>query len=592
MILVAVASAFPAVTQAMDRSQPPVNQAGLPLRDSAGKAINYPRERLLQIDRSTDRHATNSAAPSPVLDGFVPPTDGGPRPFWQYGIFGGGIGLSNIVIDPTPRPDGGAPEIVIGSALNRWQSIRHNPATGGYDQTFISSVFSSTINQIAVGDVMGDAANEIVVMLEDGRIYLYDFATKTELGRIETGVIGLKALRLIDLSGDTHAELVACTANGLFVFRGEGDLLWQLAGAGGVDLVVGQMDNDPALEIATTNGSVVDVGTHSIQWTYLDGFGYNLALAPLGGESYQQLISAEAWNYVYSYDVARQLPRWSIYTSHDIAAIAVADLERDGTPEILVGDGQWGDIHVYDLVTQAQKWSVPNPEHGVTNIAVGDVDGDGTLELLWGAGWTSSGPDYLYVSSTTGTHSIEWQSIDLDGPFLGPAIGDLDGDGQAELVFCSSSSRAGYSSGRILVFDLATLTLRGISEPVVEDRSWEGVNDLKLYDLDNDGRKEIVIAADYLYDGAIEIYSFDAGNTFRLAWTNTTRPFGSPFNKVAVADLDNDGTPEIIAGNRVAHTGSVGVYVYVFDYPAGDNPWRSVTLGVGFKLSLGWRCRT
>ena len=135
-------------------------------------------------------------------------------------------------------------------------------------------------------------------------------------------------------------------------------------------------------------------------------FGYHLKLAPLPGQTYQQLISAAGWQFVYAYDVATQLSRWSITTPQDIGAIEVADVDNDGTPEVIIGDGQWGTIHVHDLITQAQKWFANNPEHGVTNIAVGDVDNDGVVDLLWGAGWTSTGSDYLYVASTTGTHAI------------------------------------------------------------------------------------------------------------------------------------------------------------------------------------------
>ncbi len=140
-----------------------------------------------------------------------------------------------------------------------------------------------------------------------------------------------------------------------------------------------------------------------------------------------------------------------------------------------------------------------------------------------------------------------------------------------------------YNSGRILVFDLATLTLRGISAPVVNNFAWTGVHDLKLCDLEGDGKMEIILGADYLYDGAIEIYSFSASNVFTLKWTNTTRPSGSPFNRVAVADLDGNGTQEIIAANSVAHTGSTGVYVYIYDYPSGIDPWQSVLLAPIFN---------
>ena len=443
------------------------------------------------------------------------------------------------------------------------------------------------MKRIAVGNVAGNSQAEIAVMLARWSHLPLRPRDQAELGHINTEVNGLEGLSLTDLDGDGYAELIVTTPSSLYVFNGAGSLLWQVAGAGGYDVVAGQMDNDPALEIAATNGKVVDTATHTVQWTRAGGFGNHVKLAPLPGANYQQLIAAEGWQFVYAYDVATQLPRWSINTPQDIGAIEIADVDNDGIPEVIIGDNQWGTVHVHDLITRAQKWAANNPEHGVTNIAVGDVDNDGVVDLLWGAGWTSTGSDYLYVASTTGAHAIKWQNVDLVGPFLGPLIGDLDGDGHPELVVCSYESESGYDSGRILVFDLATLTLRGMSAPVVTNNAVTGVHDLKLHDLDGDGRMEIVVATDRLYDGAIEIYGFNSFNVFTLKWTNTTRPSGSPFTFVEVVDLDGNGTPEIVTGNTVAHTGSPGVYVYIYDYPSGTNPWQSVNLASGFKAVTG-----
>src|SRR5207249_4739161 len=58
-------------------------------------------------------------------------------------------------------------------------------------------------------------------------------------------------------------------------------------------------------------------------------------------------------------------------------------------------------------------------------------------------------------------------------------------------------------------------------------------------------------------------------------------------NFVEVADLDNDGERKLIAGNTVAHTGSDGVYVYVYDYPSGVQSWRSVAVASGFNAITG-----
>ena len=114
-----------------------------------------------------------------------------------------------------------------------------------------------------------------------------------------------------------------------------------------------------------------------------------------------------------------------------------------------------------------------------------------------------------------------------------------------------------------------------------------GVEDLKLADPDGNRHMKIVIATDYSYDGALEIYRFDSNNTFTRVWANTTHPSGSPFRFVEVADLDNNGTKKIIAGNTVAHSGSPGVFIYAYDYPSGAQSWRSVNLGPGSSSVIG-----
>ena len=568
---------LPMMTFAASRDTAETNIAGWPVRDTQGQLINYSREQLESVLQSANA-VQITHLPEATPPGFAPATST-QQPFWAYSIFGSGIGASNIVIGPDPG-NGTAREILIGgnsvddfSADNFWHSIRHNPTSGNYEDVFVSPLYSGTIRRIALGNVIGDANLEIAVMLVNGTIYLYDFGTKAELGVLNTGVNGLVGLYLADLNSDGQAELIAVSANDLFVFNGAGALLWQVAGAGGSDVVAGQMDNDAALEIAATKGKVVDAATQVVQWNYTNGFGVKVRLAPFAGQTYQQLVVAQVWGSVDAYDVANQSPRWSIPTSQDIGGLRIADVDNDGTPEVIIGDGQSGSLHVYDLLTQAQKWSVSNPESGVTDVAVGDVDNDGVVDLLWGAGYSSSGPDYLYVAATTDSHSIKWQSLDLVGPFLGPVVGDLDGDGQLEMVVCSNFADAGSKSGRILVFDLATLTLRGISAPVMSNGAFTGVHDLKLRDVENDGRMEIVVAADFTYNGAIEVYGFDLSNTFTLKWTNTTRPSFSAFNKVDVADLDNNGTAEIVAG--------AGAYLYIFDYPSTAFSWQSVELAHG-----------
>ncbi|MEK6304260.1 MAG: FG-GAP-like repeat-containing protein [Acidobacteriota bacterium] len=495
---------------------------------------------------------------------------------WGYAAFGSGIGLSNIVI----AEGGSPPEVYSGGSFSTfggnsyWYALRYNSTTPGYDQVYVSPFFTSGIRRIRVGDLIGDSAKEIVVALSNGQVILYKQNTKAVLQTVNTTITDLSGLDIADVDGDGANELVLCSTNHLYVYSGSGVLKWDLANVGGYDVVVAQMDNDAALEIATTDGHVVDGAAHSPQWTWSYGFGSRLAAADFDNDGRQELIVGES-GFVWAYDVDQQLPKWSI--SEYVQAMLVSDIDSDGHLEVLVGQGQWGSIVCYDLETQQKEWFIPNPEHGVTNIAVGDVDGDGKTELLWGAGASSSGPDHLYVVNWE-TKQFEWENVHLDGPFIGPEIGDLDGDGRDEMVVISTYSDSGYSSGRILVFDAVTRKLRGISPPTMGGLGWTGIHDLRLRDVNADGKMEILVAASFTYDGVIEIYGFDSSNSFTLKWTNSTRPSFASFYCVDAADIDNDGEMEIIGG--------AGGYLYVYSYASGNEEWHTLYMR-GNPTALG-----
>ena len=156
---------------AADRQKPPVNAAGMAVRDAEGHGINYTREELAPMESAAEIAVNGvDSFPNIAPSGFIPAGGTTTPPFWQYAIFGGGIGVSNIVIGPAPA-GGGAREVIVGNYNGFWQVLRRNSATGNYDQLFVSPVYSAIIKRIARGNVIGDAQEELVVMLADGRIY-------------------------------------------------------------------------------------------------------------------------------------------------------------------------------------------------------------------------------------------------------------------------------------------------------------------------------------------------------------------------------------------------------------------------------------
>ena len=125
--------------------------------------------------------------------------------------------------------------------------------------------------------------------------------------------------------------------------------------------------------------------------------------------------------------------------------------------------------------------------------AIGDVDLDGKVELVAAA---MAAPSNLYVLSSTGQTLPGWPVATYPAQtpgrqnFSTPALGDLDGDGDLEIVF-------GPGDGRMLAFHHAGVTVAGW--PQAEGPA--GTPSRVVADLDDDGRDEVVGGA-YTNGGA------------------------------------------------------------------------------------------
>jgi hypothetical protein len=495
---------------------------------------------------------------------------------WGFGALGSMLGRSGIV----GARNGDAVELYVGGSTvtfgenDYWYVLRSSTGTGELQPVYVSDRLPEGIRRIALARA-GQGRTDIVVALFDGTVRRYNQRTKQLLSVRRDPCFargGLLGMTTADLDGNGTDEIVSsCEDRSLFAY-GTGYPRWRVAGAGSgplpADIAVGQMDDDPAQEIATTGGFVVDSVTHAVEWQLAAGFGTQVQAIDIDADGRDELIASQEWGVVDAYDVERQLAKWSI-PIFDVGATLAADIDEDGVQEILIGDGQIGGVHAFDAVTTEEEWFIDNPDSGVTQIATVDIDADGTLELVWSGGDNSTGPDHLYVTDWR-TGATLSQTVHLDGPFVGPEVGDLDGDGVDEMVVASFASEADFESGRIVVIDGKQLTVRAISTGVAGGRnSFTGVHDLVLRDLNSDGRPEILVATDWLRDGVIEAYSFSASNEFTLVWTNQVRADLDEFNSVEVADIDGDGEVEVLGGGNGDFSGEGGTFVHVYDSVTG-----------------------
>ncbi len=162
----------------------------------------------------------------------------------------------------------------------------------------------------------------------------------------------------------------------------------------------------------------------------------------------------------------------------------LADLDKDGDLEIILSG--WNDIIAYHHDGQ-QFWPRKILEDYIGSVAVGDLEGDDSLEVVL------CGRTHIYVWNQDGSTkqgwpvsipNVGWNNLNsIEGS--GPAIGDIDGDGEQEIVV------NGYGNGHwyIYAFNPNGTVVDGF--PYIEQAGFDATSTPVIADLDKDGNVEI-----------------------------------------------------------------------------------------------------
>src|SRR6185436_2423164 len=168
-----------------------------------------------------------------------------------------------------------------------------------------------------------------------------------------------------------------------------------------------------------------------------------------------------------------------------------------------------------------------------------------------GQGWIAVFDDAAHGYALLKWIQIAWPQYNAANGETWPAVGDIDGDGRAEIVAGLGQGGQGYFQ----IFDdaansFASVAFRQVSWPAYTAGA-NGSTHPAVANLNGTGTSEIVLGLGQGAGGWVEIYSgFDGGVTHQawvqVAWPTFNNANGTTY--VAAGDVDGDGRAEIVIG--------------------------------------------
>jgi hypothetical protein len=231
----------------------------------------------------------------------------------------------------------------------------------------------------------------------------------------------------------------------------------------------------------------------------------------------------------------------------------IGDCDNDGKNEVILSGGPMGrrggpvgEITVFrwngKYLQRVAEWNDADVDGYVYMAGLGDVDDDGENEIVCAydnkvmvLDWDAQ--NKMFISTNI------YRTVGQNSPF-GIVCKDCDNDGKAEILL-SYVDFSGTNDPRITIFKW-----NGTEYPIQFDISWPGgdpvIEGIDVGDTDDDGLNEVVVGA---------------GLTHVLQWNGTTYveeavlPTFGWMAVICIGDCDNDGKNEINAGNVIIESG-------------------------------------
>lgn len=257
--------------------------------------------------------------------------------------------------------------------------------------------------------------------------------------------------------------------------------------------------------------------------------------------------------------------------------IAVADLNRDGRPEVIFARANDDDTHKIDSyiywgqaggpygVTYSPAARTGLPTRGAHGVAVADLNGDGWPELTFANKFDGDAfaiESYIYWARPGGAYGVTYSpaartALPTLGAF-GVAAADLNDDGRPEVVFANWSDGKTYTVNSYVYWGRPGGPYGVTYSPAVRtELPGIGAMKVSVADLDNNGRLDVALQN---YDGGfVRVFwgPLPASGVATNFWT-LLETFG--FRGLSVSDVNGDGFVDLMASQQGIDPDPAGSY--------------------------------
>ncbi len=431
-----------------------------------------------------------------------------------------------------------------------------------------------TNGTVAVGDVDGDGVDEIVgTTVVDGRTFIDDLwildavdcserlATGNEIEEAG-GLTGENQLGLLDIDGDGTLEIIGTRGRypidqggdfdmqHLIALHPDGTLAWPGDGGSGTSPILAAGVNGSYRYAGPTFADLDGDGTVEIVMPFSTGFNYQVYS---GVVVYNAEDGSVAWDFQSTFRQGG---------GNDQKAAYVADLDLDGTMEVIVGNSVLDHEGNLEFELPAEP-AVGTSTFGHLTLAIANFDDDPYPELI--------GRDraYHYLFEHDGT--LAWKQPVANTATGQITVADFDGDGAPEFTYltCTNVVYGSCSPFFLAMYDTDGSLLwshEGQPEYQVEQLLSEREN-VTAFDANRDGAFDLV----FHNDTTDELDIFDGRDGSKLA-SVPVGDYSGAQRFVTVADVDQDGDAELITSYTGGLEGSTTVWTGTPGHPLPAAP--------------------